>query len=217
MAWNESKPSPTDKPNLELASLITQNRLAFRQAIEKHSFWTDSSGASAGVPRLSDGSFGPGSCRAYFDTASNVSSNDSATKAMSNRFYVTSDTTRLFYHDGLTGRFVLIGSNNALVYQTGSQVTIQSNTRYLVQNGVQTVVATSSGTSYASVVFTHAYNAAPQVQIQPLSKATSEVLTASLLTITASGFSVSLKDLFGATVSRSINWRSHGSVSLTLI
>ena len=57
--FNENKPLATDLLN-ELPSLLTTNAIVFRQNVEKHSFWTDASGVSAGIPRLSDGSAGPG-------------------------------------------------------------------------------------------------------------------------------------------------------------
>ena len=145
MAWNEQKPQPTDIPNLDLPSLITGNKIAFRQAVEKHSFWTDSSTNSIGQTRLSDGSFGPGSARAYFDVQSNVSTVDAASKDLGGRLFVTSDTSRLF---GYGASPILLGSKNAIVYQTGSQATIPAGNRILSCDGLEVTVSTSSGTRY---------------------------------------------------------------------
>ena len=212
MIWTENKPQPTDIPNLDLPSLITANKIAFRQAIEKHSFWTDSSTNSIGQTRLSDGSFGPGSARAYFDTQSRISASDESTKPLEGRLFVTSDTSRLF---GFGAGPVLLGSKNAIVYQTGSQATIAQNNRVLLCSSIQSVVATSSGTSYASVVFPVTYNAAPRVLVTPISSVTVRVSIPSVLTITTSGFSVSFRLFSGTEQAANFYWRSHGTVPIT--
>src|SRR5438270_159642 len=94
VTWRESKPITTD-PLSEFPSVLTAQAIAFRQAIEKHSFWTDASGLSAGVPRLSDGSAGPGTARAFFAIASSASTALGATKPLAGRLFVTSDTKQL--------------------------------------------------------------------------------------------------------------------------
>jgi hypothetical protein len=218
MPWNESKPSPTDIPNAELVSVITTNKIAFREGIEKHSFWTDSSGASIGLPRLSDGSFGPGSARAYYGTQSSVSTAESTTKAMSGRLQVTSDTSRLF---GYLPTAILLGSKNAVVYQTGSQAAIQSNGRVLVQTGELNVVVPSSGVSIYAVTFPTAYTVAPRVQVTA-SASTTIISSAAAFTfpqltlITASGFSIALGMHVsgGSEWTSHVLWRSHGTTSL---
>lgn len=224
MGWQERKPVATDVPNLELPSLITSNKLVFRQAIEKHSFWTDSSGASVGLPRLSDGSFGPGSARAYFDTQSQMSISDASQKAMKGRLYITSDTSRLFGYASETTS-TLLGSVNAIVYQIASQATAATNTRVLVQIGTAPIVITSSGTSTGSVVFGKTYNVAPQVQVTPRApSANSSALNPNVVfsfpaitAVSTSGFSVALRTFnSGLTLNFSTDllWRSHGSVGL---
>lgn len=215
MAWQDNKPSPSDIPNAELSSLISGNKLFFRQAIERHSFWTDSSGASIGVPRLSDGSFGPGAARAYFDVYSNLSTSDRSTKALSGRLFLASDTSRLFGFSSETAT-VLLGSKDIVVYQTGSQATIPTNMRVLVQIGSGSIVATSSGTSLAAVTFPSAYSAAPHVQVTPMSASVHTVNLAfvALTSITASGFSVALRSHGATAYATTFWWRSHGSVAL---
>src|SRR5213594_1725154 len=128
MGWQESKPFPTDLPNLELASLITSNKIVFRQGVEKHSFWTDSSTNSIGQPRLSDGSAGPGSARAYVDVRSNLSTANPP-KALGGRLYIDSVTSQLYgyfpFAGGVAGtNAVPLGGVNAIVYQTGNLTTI---------------------------------------------------------------------------------------------
>ena len=219
MPWNENKPSPTDIPNVELLSVITTNKIAFREGVEKHSFWTDSSGASIGLPRLSDGSFGPGSARAYYGTQSSVSTAESTSKNMSGRLQVTSDTSRLF---GYLPTPILLGSKNAVVYQTGSQVTMQTNVRVLVQTGELNVVVPSSGVSTYAITFPTAYNVAPRVQVTPSASTTlisveSASFTFPQLTlITTSGFSLALNmdPSGGSEWTSHVLWRSHGTTSL---
>jgi hypothetical protein len=216
MAWQEAKPSPSDIPNLDLASLITSNKLALRQGLEKHSFWTDASTNSIGIPRLSDGSFGPGACRAYFAPDSSMSTADAASKALAGRLFITSDTSRLFGFVDSSSTPVLLGSTRAITYATGSQATIPSNTRVLMQLGTASIVATSSGTSIAAVTFPTAYDAAPRVTITPfgVSAFTVNLAFHALTSITASGFSVALRSLGATPYATSVVWRSHGTVSI---
>src|SRR2546425_1254032 len=89
--WRDDKPTASDIPNGDLASLLTTQKTAFHEAIGKHFYWTEASGASAGIPRLSDGSFGPGSARAFYGTASQVSGTNCDARLM-----VTSDTSRFY-------------------------------------------------------------------------------------------------------------------------
>ena len=105
MPWRENKPDPDDKLN-ELGEVIRSQKTEFRSALEKHFFWTDSSNASAGEPRLSDGSANAGTARAHFAAESAVSADRDG------KLFLASDTTRLF---GLTsGESFLLGSQRAI-------------------------------------------------------------------------------------------------------
>ena len=136
---------------------------------------------------------------------------DAAAKELGGRLFVTSDTTRLF---GYGAGPILLGSKNAIVYQTGSQATIPAGNRILECMSTQSVVATSSGTSYATVTFPVTYNTAPRVLVTPISVATVRVTIPSVLTITTSGFSVSFRLFSGTEQAANFYWRSHGSVSI---
>lgn len=207
MLWQELKPGPND-PLSELPSVLTGNAIIFRQSIEKHSYWTDSSGVSAGITRLSDGSFGPGAARAFFDTQSNLSTTLSATKPLTGRLYITSDTKRLYTFSS-SGATVWLGGKNTMVYLGGSTATIQSNTRVLTQIGS---VSTIPGSS--TVTFPTAYSVAPVVQLMPMSSQTTYMTTANANVVATDHFSLSLKTVFGATETTTVMWRSHGTVAL---
>ena len=215
MVWNESKPSPTDIPNLELPSVITTNKTVLRQALEKHMFWTDSSTNSIGVTRLSEGSSGPGSARAYFDVESNVSVPLAPAKALAGRLFVTSDTSRLFgYIDFAGGGFgtakAVLGSKNIVTYQP-SFATIPQNTVTLVQFGTAVVG------SRTTVAFGSAYSVAPTVQLTIVSDGTANPAnfgTVALLSSSITNFSAQLTALFGSVSNFSVLWRSHGTVLL---
>lgn len=218
MVWSNAKPTPNDLLG-EFPSVITTNRTALRQAMERHSFWTDSSTNSIGIPRLSDGSSGPGSFRAFYDTDSHASASSTATKALSGRLYLTSDSSHLFALIGFTGGILGTSANpmggiNAVVYQTGSQATIPQGNGVLTQMSAVSVVATSSGTSLSSVTFATAYNVAPTVQVTPVSTDTTTLVFAAVTAINASGFSVGLRSLAATTFATNLFWRSHGTVAL---
>lgn len=203
--WNENKPEGSDLLS-EFPSVATQNAIAFRLGIEQHSFWTDSSGASAGVPRLSVGSFGPGAARAFFDIASNVSSVLSTTKPLSGRLFVTSDTTRLYAFSDATA--VPVGSPRALVFLGSSGATTPSNTRILVQQGKTAVSASTS-----TVAFATAYATAPALQMTAESTATTQLGLVLFLGSTTTNFTVRSQAVFGAAPAN-VYWRSIGSVTL---
>lgn len=218
MPWSNAKPNANDLLG-EFPSVITTNRIALRQAMERHSFWTDSSTNSIGIPRLSDGSSGPGSFRAFYDVASNASAPSTAAKPLSGRLYLTSDTSHLFalisFVGGPFGTSAnLAGSINAVVFQTGSQATIPQGNGVLTQMSAVSIVATSSGTSLSSVTFATAYNAAPRVQVTPVSTDTTTLVFAAVTAINTSGFSVGLRSLNAATFATNLFWRSHGTVAL---
>lgn len=145
MSWVESTPLSTDRLG-DLGHRIRSNKTALRVGLDKHFFWEDSSGASAGVPRLSLNT-GPGSARGFYGTASQVSAwRDGA-------LMVTSDTSRL--HGLTSASSALLGAINALTYY--SSATITQNSRVLPQTGLTTV--SSAGT--VSVTFGTAYGAPP--------------------------------------------------------
>ena len=217
--WQENKPGPNDIPNASLPSLITGNKTVLSAAIGKHVFWTDSSTASIGVPRLSDGSLGPGSARAYVDTRSNLSVPISPAKTLSGRLYIDSVTSQLYGYIAFTAgplgtSAVPLGGANAVVYQTGSQATIANNTRVLVQISAVSIVAIpgGSGSSTGAVTFGTQYNVAPQVQVMPVSADTTTLTFAAVTSITTSGFSLALRSLSNTTFATNVFWRSHGTV-----
>lgn len=218
MPWSNAKPNANDLLG-EFPSVITTNRIALRQAMERHSFWTDSSTNSIGIPRLSDGSSGPGSFRAFYDVASNASAPSTVAKPLSGRLYLTSDTSHLFalisFVGGPFGTSAnLAGGINAVVFQTGSQATIPQGNGVLTQMSAVSIVATSSGTSLSSVTFATAYNAAPTVQVTPVSTDTTTLSFAAVTAINTSGFSVGLRSLNATTFATNLFWRSHGTVAL---
>jgi len=206
MPYRETKPAASDPLN-EFPSDMTANIIALREGIEKHSFWTDNSGVSAGIPRLSDGSFGPGAARAFFDVASSASTTLSTTKPLAGRLYITSDTSRLYgYASDAT---MLLGGKNAVVYYP-SNATITAGARFLVQIGT---VSVSSQTQ--NVIFTSQYSVAPTVQLSAFASAASRIVIAQATSITTSAFSVRVLDVFGgSTQTRTIQWLSTGTVVL---
>src|SRR5262245_10354805 len=199
--WNETRPRPTDIPNADLASLVTSNKQAFREGIEKHSDWTDSSAVSAGIPRLSFGSFGPGACRAFYDTESNSSSAVSATKPLSGRLYITSNTSRLLGYS--SGNSVIMGSGNMIAWQVSS-ATIPSNARVLVQTGSFSMASTSRTTT----AFPSAYSVTPVMQLTPLSSGTTNLISAALVSSSTTNFAVTLGYGFGIQSPVTVLWRS---------
>lgn len=204
--WNELKPSATD-PLSEFPSAVTANAVAFRTGIEKHSFWTDSSGVSAGIPRLSDGSFGPGAFRAFFAPISSLSTALSSTKPLAGRLFIASDTSRLY---GFTSTATLpLGSRNVVVYMGSSAATIQSGVRTLIQTGSLSSVPGSS-----TITFPTAYAVAPVVMIQVMSSGTTHFGIAKANTITATIFSSSLSAVYGDNSAMTIIWKSSGTAGL---
>lgn len=207
MVWHELKPAAGD-PLSEFPSVMTDQAVTLRQGLEQHLFWTDSSGASAGVPRFADGTAGPGAARSFFDVESNASSQVSATKALGGRLFVASDTSRLFAY-AASGHSVLAGSAFAIVHAT-STATIPSNTQTLVQLGSFSMASTSTTTT----AFPSAYSAAPIVQLMPMSTGTTNFWTAAVLGSTTTNFTTRLGVLFGNASPLTVYWRSHGTVSL---
>lgn len=216
--WNENKPAGTDIPNAGLASVLTTNKQAFREGIEKNLFWTDSSGLSAGQPRFSQTSTGPGAARAFYDVVSNASSQVSAQKALDGRLYIGSDTKRFFgYLSGLT---VPLGSVDATVWTTtttlvaSSASTIQSDVRTLVQTGTDTATAAAGGGSRLTVTYATAYAVAPFVQAVSLSTSTTNFNNCAVVASGTTNFAIVLTSIFGGSSTMTILWRSHGTVSL---
>lgn len=208
--WRESKPEPGDLLS-DFPSVMTSNAVAFRQAVEKHSFWTDSSGASAGIPRLSDGSFGPGAARAFYANESSLSTAFVTQKAMSGRLYVARNTGNFY---GFTSTATLpLGGANAVVWQP-SAATIPSNTRVLVQTGnVAAILPGAVGLQ--PVTFATQYSVAPKVQATILSLGTTDLLQAFVTSITTSGCSIGCYQIMSASnASHTAYWRSHGTVAL---
>lgn len=208
VTWQERKPEPTDIPNTELASLLTSNKQAMRVGFEASSYWTDSSGVSAGDMRLSDGSFGPGACRAFFDLESNASSQVSATKPLAGRLYIASDTSRFLAYS--SGNSVIVGSNNAIVYLGNSAATIPTNVKNLVQTGTFSTNSVSATTT----AFPTAYNGTPTIQLTPWSVGTTALWA---LNVSASGttnFTTVVTGVFGSASNVTVLWRSHGTVAL---
>ena len=203
MSWQESKPASSD-PVSECPSLLTTNAIAFRTSMEKHSFWTDSSGASAGIPRLSSGSFGPGAARAFYDTASNLSIS-SPSKPYAGRLYIASDTSRWY---GFTSDATIpLGSTRAIVYLTPTAV---SNMRVLTQLGSATV----SG-SLTTIAFTTTYSGPAVVQVTSLSSSVASICQPSVVTSGTTNFSAIVRNVWAAgTVNTTVLWRSVGTVVL---
>ena len=206
--FNENKPIGTDLLS-DLPSLLTNNAIAFRAAVEKHSYWTDASGVSAGDMRLSDGSSGPGSARAYFDVASNFTGSLATVKPLSGRLYIASDTSRLYTYDPqLSG--VLIGGTRTIVYRV-STATIPSNVRTLIQTGTQTAV----GISTQTITFPNAYGDIPNIQATVFTTALTDYAMPLIKGSTTTCFGLSIATLFGATASAyTVVWRSHGTTTL---
>lgn len=219
MVWSDGFPSPTDAPDGRLPSLLTTQKIAFRTGVEKHSFWTDSSLASAGVPRLSMNSFGPGSCRAYFGTASSLSTAVTTYKPITGRLFITSDTSRLYTWVPAQAEYgfldnekqVLVGSRKAITWQVGSQVTMQTNCRVVVQVG-STPMTVSSVTTIA---FPVGYAAtAPTIQLQAMSGVATAMVQPTLTSSGTTNFSISGLTFFGTVSDFTILWRSHGTAAL---
>lgn len=208
MPYRETKPEATDLLS-ELPSVLTGQAIAFRQAIERHSFWTDSSGLSAGLPRLSDGSAGPGSARAFFDVASSASTALATVKPLAGRLYITSDTSRFLIYSG-SNTTVPLGGNLAIVYGGDSLATIAAGTRFLAQSSNTSVVVNSRTT----VPFPTTYNVAPRITVAPGSATTTDFFTAAVLGSTTTNVTLSAVRVYGSSNTCTIWWRSTGTVNL---
>jgi len=202
VTWLEKKPEPGDIPNADLASLLTSNKQAFDGAVGKHFFWNESSGASAGIPRLSDGSFGPGSARAFYITQSQVSSATSRDALLA----VTSNTSRLFAMTSTAS--VLVGSKNAVVAGAPSAATITAGCRILVQSGSSGGL-TQAGSPWI-INFPIAYAVAPLVLVTTAYSIATAPLSPSVAASTGS-ISVGVN---GSGSACTVYWRSEGTVPL---
>ena len=210
--WRETKPTNSDPLN-EYPSVMTTQAIAFRQAVEKHSYWTDSSGNSKGDMRLSDGSFGPGSARAFFDVESNCSSTVSTTKALSGRLYITSDTSKFLGYS--SANTALLGGNSVVVWMP-SAATIAAGSRVLVQTG------SLSGDTGGAVIglggniiaFPTAYSAVPEVQVQEYSLGTTDIFTSAVTKSTTTNFVLRVSRVWGSKSTTTVVWRAIGTVAL---
>lgn len=206
--WRETKPTNTD-PLDEFPSLLTGQAVAFRQAIEKHSYWTDASGASAGIPRLSDGSPGPGSARAFYAPASSLSTALSATKALAGRLFVTSDTHRLYAYTSTAT--LQLGAENLIAYYGASYATITAGTRILTQSSNTSIPINSRVT----VAFPTPYAVTPTLQVTAGSTLTTDLFHASVFASTATNVTLVVNRVFGSSATTcTVWWRSHGTVAL---
>jgi len=207
--WNEASPSGNDLVS-DFPSNMTTHAVAFRQGIEQLVYWTQSSGASAGIPAFG-ASTPPGGFRAFFAPESSLSTALSTTKPLAGRLFIASDTSRLY---GFTSAgTVLLGGKNFIVFVGGSLATIPSNTRVLVQTGA---FLAAQGVAN-SVVFPTAYSTStPVVQLQVMSSSTTYLGVASMNTpqITKSGFTLWTAMAFGSSSSLTVLWRSTGTVTL---
>lgn len=207
MSWQENKPASTDLLS-ELVSLFLSQKTHFSAYVGKHFFWNDSSNVSAGIPRLSDGSPGPGSAHAFYGTASQVSHVSAGGKLM-----LASDTSRFY---GLhSGQSTFLGSPSAVVYGGDSITTITGGTRWLVQSGATSSLVTAGVGLNFSITFPVAYAAvAPLIELTPAASIVTQAVTSRISgTPTVSAFSVNVGVLVsGGTAG--FYWRSVGTVSL---
>jgi hypothetical protein len=202
--WTELKPASSDIPNDELPSVLTGQAIVLRTAIEKFSFWTDSSGVSAGIMRFSEGSYGPGAARAFFDVESNLSSTLSTTKPLAGRLFVASDTSRFWGYS--SGDTIPLGSRRAIVYQS---LAPGSDQKILVQIG------SASGTgSVSTVAYTTAYAVAPALQLQPISGSNQGMCSTEVTSSGTTNFAFRVKNYWGLVDAADVLWRSHGTVAL---
>ena len=202
MTWPESKPVQGDLVS-DLGSVLRSHKTEFRAGLEKHFYWTDNSNSSAGEPRLSDGSFGPGSARAFYGTASEVSA------FRDGSLMVTSDTSRLF---GLTsGASVLLGSSRAIV-SDGSAIAAVPGSRRLIQSGLTFASLGDSGHSFPT-----AYSSVPpSMLIQRIVDGDAGFdlgRRVSIAQIGTSSFTLRVENAGGASA-MTILWRSDGTRSL---
>lgn len=201
--WRDLKPGGGD-PLGEFPSMFTGQKNAFRVAIEKHLFWTDSSGLSAGVPRLSDGSFGPGAARAFYGTASQVSAVSVNAKLM-----ITSDTSR-FYALG-SGLSVQIGGKNTIVSGSPDAPALTAGCRVLVQSSYVTNVTTAA-TSVAT--YPVAYAVPPVVMLTAAGSVATHGWRPYIVlnSPTTASCGISASGLAGSACT--VFWRSEGTIPL---
>jgi hypothetical protein len=197
--WDENKPAATD-PLSEFPSVMTRQAIAFREGIEKHFHWTESSGASAGEPRFSSLTTMPGSARGFFGTQSQVSA------ARDGTVMVTSDTSRLFATPSASS--VLLGTRSGII--TYSSATIPSNTKWVVQSGSS---SRCTDTTLYHISFSSAYSGTPFLEAMPLVLNSTSMCALAVQTVDSSGFSFFFTK-YGSTVSFTILWRSHGTMAL---
>lgn len=203
MAWTETKPAAGDPLN-ELVSILTSQAILFRQGIEKHSFWTDSSGLSAGIPRQSGASAGPGAARAFYDVESNLSSALSASKPLAGRLFVSSDGSRLWGYS--SGDTIPLGGTKAIVWKT----TAVTDSRVLVQMG-----SLSLSGSVVTTAFATAYSRQPFVQFGYLPASSDSECLASVVSSSTTMFAAVARNVWGAgNTAQTVMWRSHGTVAL---
>lgn len=223
--WNENKPNPNDIPDETLASLLTTQKQAFREGIEKNLFWTDSSGLSAGQPRFSHGSFGPGAGRAFFGPESQLSSNASAIKPLNGRLFITSDDSHLYAFTN--GHTPLLGGVHATVYSDSTSLTktsmdtIPSNTRFVTLQGIGSLDAATAGGSRQTVAFSDivgslfTYHTAPKVQVTGGSRQTNQMAHIAVVASNTTNFAVIATTIWGGSFSGiTYCWRSTGTATL---
>lgn len=213
MTWQEKKPEQTDIPNAELASLLTGQKQTFRGYLEQHFYWTASSGVSAGIPLLSDGSFGPGSARAAY-IPSSAQSATTAYPLKPGSFVITTDTNNLIGYSGSTTS-ILLNSQNALVPQA-SIATIPAGAKWLVQSG--SVSSTTAGTTLIGtsvVTFSTPYNGTPVVLASAYGNTPpADFYLAGVQSITSVGFTASFNaSAAGGNSTITVVWRSEGTVN----
>ena len=197
MSWVEDKPERSDLVR-DFGPLVRSQKTEFRAAVERHFFWTESSGLSAGEPNHQVASTATGSCRAFFGTGSEVSA------SRDGQLMVTSDTTRLY---ALTSAgSVLLGAAAAVQLPlTGAS----GNLRVLVQSAQ---AATNYADGTHNIAFPVEYAAAPtHLVIQPKLANNNDGAYAAISDITAGGFEFRVQNL---TASTELWWRSAGTVAI---
>lgn len=201
MSWDEGVPRPTDRLQ-DLGTQVRSNKTALRTGVDKHFFWDDSSGLSAGIPRLSSGSLGPGSARAFYGTTSQVSAyRDGA-------LMVTSGNSRLY---GLTSvSSHLLGATNMIAFFSAD--TITQSSRVLPQTGI-----TNAGASALThITFPVAYGGVPYaVLLTGGVPSATNAYTYALVSADNSGFTVQQSQIgTGTDNSGHFQWFSLGTVAL---
>lgn len=96
--WYEGRPSPSERIS-RWQQHIREHKSAFSEGIEKFFYWGEHSGTSAGVPRWTSESALSGNFRAFYGLESSVST-EVLEDACRGRYYVTSDTSRLWSLQG---------------------------------------------------------------------------------------------------------------------